>query len=96
MDHPAAFIERYRQWSYEMRDAFQALSPDPDYRYWFDPFWVRAEPYRVDGAARANPRTVNVHRAQLSGRGHKRITSRFIRRGALSPNPRPLKARLAG
>ena len=47
MDHPAAFIERYRQWSYEMRDAFQALSPDPDYRYWFDPFWVRAEPYRV-------------------------------------------------
>ena len=47
MDHPAAFIERYRQWAYEMRDAFQALSPDPDYRYWFDPFWVRAEPYRV-------------------------------------------------
>jgi glyoxylase-like metal-dependent hydrolase (beta-lactamase superfamily II) len=47
MDHPAAFIERYRQWAYEMRDAFQALSPDTDYRYWFDPFWVRAEPYRV-------------------------------------------------
>ena len=40
MDHPGAFIERYRKWSYEMRDAFQALSPDPDYRYWFDPFWV--------------------------------------------------------
>jgi glyoxylase-like metal-dependent hydrolase (beta-lactamase superfamily II) len=47
MDHPAAFIERYRQWSYEMRDAFQALSTDPEYRYWFDPFWVRAEPYRI-------------------------------------------------
>jgi glyoxylase-like metal-dependent hydrolase (beta-lactamase superfamily II) len=47
MDHPAAFIERYRLWAYEMRDAFQALSNDPDYRYWFDPFWVRAEPYRV-------------------------------------------------
>src|SRR5271166_1657242 len=29
MDHPAAFIERYRKWSHEMRDAFQALSPDP-------------------------------------------------------------------
>ena len=47
MDRPAQFIERYRRWAYEMRDAFRALSPDEDYRYWFDPFWVRAEPYRV-------------------------------------------------
>ncbi len=47
MDHPAAFIERYRKWSYEMRDAFQSLSSDSDYRYWFDPFWVRVEPYRT-------------------------------------------------
>ena len=47
MDHPAELIERFRQWSYQMRDAFRTLSPDPDYRYWFDPFWVRAEPYRV-------------------------------------------------
>jgi glyoxylase-like metal-dependent hydrolase (beta-lactamase superfamily II) len=47
MDRPAAFIERYRKWSYEMRDAFQALSFDPDYRYAYDPFWVRAYPYRT-------------------------------------------------
>ena len=47
MDHPAEFIERDRKWAYEMRDAFADLSPDSDYRYWFDPFWVRAEPYRV-------------------------------------------------
>ena len=47
MNHPAAFIERYRQWSYEMRAAFRALSNDEDYRYWFDPFWVRAEPCRL-------------------------------------------------
>jgi glyoxylase-like metal-dependent hydrolase (beta-lactamase superfamily II) len=47
MDRPAKFIERYRDWSYAMRDAFRALSPEPDYRYWFDPFWVRAEPYRL-------------------------------------------------
>jgi len=47
MGRPAEFIERFRKWSYEMRDAFQSLSPDPDYRYWFDPFWVRAEPYRT-------------------------------------------------
>lgn len=47
MDRPAQFIERYRRWSYEMRDAFQDLSSERDYRYGFDPFWVRAEPYRV-------------------------------------------------
>jgi glyoxylase-like metal-dependent hydrolase (beta-lactamase superfamily II) len=47
MDKPAAMIERYRTWAYEMRDAFRALSPDEDYRYFYDPFWIRAEPYRV-------------------------------------------------
>jgi len=47
MDRPAAFSERYRRWSYEMRDAFRELSSEEDYRYWFDPFWVRAQPYRL-------------------------------------------------
>jgi len=47
MDRPAGLIERYRQWAYDMRDCFRPLSADPDYRYWFDPFWVRAQPYRV-------------------------------------------------
>ncbi len=47
MDHPAGLIERYRRWAYEMREAFAGLSSDSDYRYGFDPFWVRAEPYRV-------------------------------------------------
>jgi hypothetical protein len=47
MDHPAAFIERYRNWSYAMRDAFRDLSCEKDYRYWFDPFWIRAQPYRL-------------------------------------------------
>jgi glyoxylase-like metal-dependent hydrolase (beta-lactamase superfamily II) len=46
VDRPSGIIERYRKWSYEMREAFQALSTHRDYRYWFDPFWVRAEPYR--------------------------------------------------
>ena len=45
---PAPLIERYRNWACEMRDAFQSLSPDSDYRYRFDPYWVRAEPYRVE------------------------------------------------
>ncbi|MDD4869678.1 MAG: MBL fold metallo-hydrolase [Kiritimatiellae bacterium] len=47
MDHPAKFIERFRKWSYDLKVAFQALSLDKDYRYWFDPFWLHAEPYRV-------------------------------------------------
>ena len=47
MPEPAALIERYRTWAMAMRDAFRALSTDDDYRYTFDPFWVRAEPYRV-------------------------------------------------
>lgn len=37
-----------------MRDAFRELSSEKDYRYWFDPFWVRAEPYRVTVKRRAS------------------------------------------
>ena len=47
MDRPAAFIERYRKWSYQMREAFESMSSERDYRPWFDPFWIRAEPYRI-------------------------------------------------
>ena len=47
MDKPAQFIERYRTWAYAMRDAFRTVSSETEYRWWFDPFWVRAEPYRV-------------------------------------------------
>jgi glyoxylase-like metal-dependent hydrolase (beta-lactamase superfamily II) len=48
MDKPEAMISRYRQWAYEMRKAFQGISNEADYRYWFDPYWVHAEPYRSD------------------------------------------------
>lgn len=73
MDHPGAFIERYRKWSYEMRDSFQSLSSEKDYRYWFDPFWVRAKPYRT--ALRAGQSiTINLHvRNFLSRRQTHRI-----------------------
>jgi uncharacterized membrane protein len=30
-----------------LRDAFRTLSAEDDYRRWYDPFWVRAEPYRL-------------------------------------------------
>ena len=47
IDQPEELIERYYQRSVEMRDAFKNLSSEKDYRYMFDPFWVRADPYRV-------------------------------------------------
>jgi glyoxylase-like metal-dependent hydrolase (beta-lactamase superfamily II) len=48
MDKPAAFIERYRRWAVEMRDAFKGLIAEDDYRTGYDPFWVRVEPYRLN------------------------------------------------
>jgi glyoxylase-like metal-dependent hydrolase (beta-lactamase superfamily II) len=46
MPQPAALIAQYRRGAVALRAAFQELSPDADYRYIFDPYWVRAEPYR--------------------------------------------------
>ncbi len=40
-------IERFWNWSRQMREAYRELSAEPDYRYMYDPYWVRAEPYRV-------------------------------------------------
>jgi glyoxylase-like metal-dependent hydrolase (beta-lactamase superfamily II) len=47
MNQPAQMIERYRQCAYDLRTVFQSLSNDDDYQYWYDPYWVRAQPYRV-------------------------------------------------
>ena len=47
MDKPHDLIERYRTRMLALRDAFQSLSVEDDYRYMFDPYWVRAAPYRV-------------------------------------------------
>jgi len=47
MENPAALIAQYRRGALALRAAFQELSTDPDYRYAFDPYWVRAEPYRA-------------------------------------------------
>jgi glyoxylase-like metal-dependent hydrolase (beta-lactamase superfamily II) len=44
---PAALIDRLRLRSEALRAAFAALSAEDDYRYGFDPYWVRAKPYRV-------------------------------------------------
>jgi len=47
MDRPRELIERYHAWSLAMREAFQDLSAEEDYRTMFDPYWVRADPYRM-------------------------------------------------
>ncbi len=47
MDRPGPMIDRYVAWAREIRDVYQSLSAEEDYRYMFDPYWVRAEPYRV-------------------------------------------------
>jgi len=47
LDKPAEMIERYRERMENLRDAFQALSVQDDYRYMFDPYWVQVLPYRV-------------------------------------------------
>jgi glyoxylase-like metal-dependent hydrolase (beta-lactamase superfamily II) len=46
MDNPGELINRYYQWSLQMRDQFKELSSLSEYKYWFDPYWVKAEPYR--------------------------------------------------
>ena len=70
MDRPAKFIERYRKWSYEMRDAFRDLSSESDYRYWFDPFWVRAEPYRAR-VRRGEATEIQLHLRNFNSRVQK-------------------------
>lgn len=47
MNKPSQFINRYREWAYEMKKALQSVSNNEDYRYWFDPYWVHADPYRT-------------------------------------------------
>ena len=44
---PSELIGSYREWAYKMRDALRAVSDDEDYRFWFDPYWVHADPYRT-------------------------------------------------
>ncbi len=47
LDRPVHLIRRYRERMLELREAFRNLSTEPDYRYMFDPYWVKAAPYRV-------------------------------------------------
>ena len=48
MVKPAAFLDRYHEWSKRIITRYKDLLPDANYEYQFDPFWVSAYPYRVD------------------------------------------------
>jgi glyoxylase-like metal-dependent hydrolase (beta-lactamase superfamily II) len=48
MTEPTAFIQRYKAWAEKMIGLYRGMLPDPDYEYGFDPYWVRAYPFRVD------------------------------------------------
>ncbi|MCE9603625.1 MAG: MBL fold metallo-hydrolase [Planctomycetia bacterium] len=72
MPEPAAFIERYRKWSYAMRDAFRELIREEDYRYGFDPFWVRAQPYRSTAIAGGEAVELTVHLRNFLNRPESR------------------------
>jgi len=53
MTDPAAFIERFHDWSQRIIQQYKNLLPDIDYEYLYDPYWVSAYPYRVDLAKEA-------------------------------------------
>lgn len=47
MGRPQGLIERYGKKARALRDALVELSAEDDYRLMFDPYWVRADPYRI-------------------------------------------------
>ncbi|MSR31318.1 MAG: MBL fold metallo-hydrolase [Gemmataceae bacterium] len=44
---PKALIDRGLASALKLKDHFTRLSIEPDYRWMYDPYWVRLEPYRV-------------------------------------------------
>ena len=59
MPNPAAFLDRYHEWSKRIIAHYRGLMPDQNYEYGYDPFWVRAYPYRVD-LSKENTQTVQI------------------------------------
>jgi hypothetical protein len=47
LDQPAALVERMKTRMLALREAFQNLSAEDDYRIMYDPYWVQAYPYRL-------------------------------------------------
>lgn len=47
MAEPAKLIDRYLTDAIKLKEYFEKLSFEKDYRWMYDPYWVRMEPYRV-------------------------------------------------
>ena len=47
MAEPAKLIDRYLEDALKLKEYFEKLSFEKDYRWMYDPYWVRMEPYRV-------------------------------------------------
>ena len=47
MAEPTKLIDRYLADAIKLKEYFEKLSFEKDYRWMYDPYWVRMEPYRV-------------------------------------------------
>jgi glyoxylase-like metal-dependent hydrolase (beta-lactamase superfamily II) len=71
MNDPAAFLDRYHEWSKEILAMYQDLLPDEQYEYLYDPYWVSAYPYRVDFSKEATQEvTITVRNFRVAPQEH--------------------------
>ena len=70
MTEPKAFIDRYHDWALRAISKYQALLPDADYEYGYDPYWVSAYPYRVD-LTKEDTQVVQITVRNFRGRPQK-------------------------
>lgn len=70
MAEPAKLIDRYLADAIKLKEYFEKLSFEKDYRWMYDPYWVRMEPYRVvlgkNNAAEARLMMRNFDAAPIS------------------------------
>lgn len=85
MTNPAAFVERYHEWSKRLAARYKELLPDANYEYQFDPFWVSAYPYRVDLQQRPAQEVTITVRNFRDRPQHHRIRLRLPRGIAAEP-----------
>lgn len=72
MNQPKKMIDRFWKWSRAMRQSFMDLSSEEDYRYMYDPYWVRAEPYRtVSKAGESSEVVIHVKNFLKRGQSHR-------------------------
>ena len=70
INNTAPIIDRYLKNALQLRDMFKRFSVESDYRWMFDPYWVRMEPYRViagpDGTSNARIYLRNFEQREVS------------------------------